>query len=97
MRFLTTNLRSNSIFRRSQKEPQTKPQNRFKEKILFKKFPIRGAWVDQCVKASAFGSGHDPRVLGLSPMSGSLLSGEPASTSLSACSLPIGDLCLSNK
>ena len=32
-------------------------------------------------EASAFGSGHDLRVLGLSPMSGSLLSGEPASSS----------------
>ena len=44
-----------------------------------------GAWVSQWVKASAFGSGHDPRVLGLSPASGSLLSREPASSSLSAC------------
>ena len=32
----------------------------------------------------ALGSGHDPRVLVLSPMSGSLLSGEPASSSPSA-------------
>ena len=32
-----------------------------------------------------FGSGHDLRVLGLSPASGSLLSGEPASSSLSLC------------
>ena len=31
----------------------------------------------QWVKASAFGSGHDPRVLGSSPASGSLLSREP--------------------
>ena len=36
----------------------------------------------QWVKASAFGSGHDPRVLGSSPASGSLLSWEPASSSL---------------
>jgi len=34
--------------------------------------------------ASAFGSGHDLRVLGSSPMLGSLLSGESASPSLSA-------------
>ena len=32
-------------------------------------------------KASAFGSGHDPSVLGLRPASGSLLSGKPASPS----------------
>ena len=32
-------------------------------------------------EVSAFGSGRDPRVLGSSPMSGSLLSGEPASPS----------------
>ena len=44
-----------------------------------------GAWVAQWVKASAFGSGHDPEVLGSSPELGSLLSGEPASLSLSAC------------
>ena len=42
-----------------------------------------GAWVAQWVKASAFGSGHDLRVLGSSPTSGSLLSREPASSSLS--------------
>ena len=36
-------------------------------------------------EASAFGSGHDPRVLGSSPTSGSLLSGGPASPSPSAC------------
>jgi len=36
--------------------------------------------------ASAFGSGHDPRVLGSSPTSGSLLRGEPASPS--ACRSP---------
>ena len=50
----------------------------------------------QWVKASAFGSGHDPSVLGSSPTSGSLLSGDPASPSLTA-SLPTCDLCLSNK
>ena len=36
-----------------------------------------GTWVAQWVKASAFSSGYDPRVLGWSPTSGSLLSGEP--------------------
>ena len=45
----------------------------------------RGTWVAQWVKASAFGSGHDPRVLGSSPTSGSLLSREPASLPRSAC------------
>ena len=45
-----------------------------------------GTWVVQGVKASAFGSGHDLRVLGSSPASGSLLGREPASSSpLSAC------------
>ena len=50
-----------------------------------------GTWVAQWVKASAFGSGHDPRVLGSSPTSGSLLSREPASLSLFSLCLP---LCL---
>ena len=55
------------------------------KKCSFKNFRARGAWVAQWVRASAFGSGHGPRVLGSSPASGSLLSGEPASSSLSAC------------
>ena len=42
---------------------------------------------------SAFGSGHDPGVLGWSPASGSLLSGESASSSASA--QPLGLCCLS--
>ena len=56
-----------------------------------------GAWVAQWVKASAFGSGHDPGVLGSSPASGSLLSRGPASFSLLSlpASLPTCDL--SNK
>ena len=59
---------------------------------------IRGTWVAQWVKASAFGLGHDPRVLGLSPTLGSLLSRDPASPPLSVpASLPTCDLCLSNK
>ena len=37
--------------------------------------------------ASALGSGHNPGVLGSSPTSGFLLSGEPASPYLSAISL----------
>ena len=55
--------------------------------ILLRMFKYRGAWVAQWIKASAFGSGHDSRVLGSSPALGSLLSGEPASfsLSLSAC------------
>ena len=36
-------------------------------------------------EAPAFGSGHDPRVLGLSLMSGSLFNGDPAFPSPSAC------------
>ena len=32
---------------------------------------LGGAWVAQWVKASAFGSGHDPGVLGSGPASGS--------------------------
>ena len=58
-----------------------------------------GAWVAQWVKASAFSSGHDLRVLGSSPTSGSLHRGSlppPLSLSLPA-SLPTCDLCLSNK
>ena len=45
---------------------------------------FRGTWVAQWVKAAAFGSGHDPRVLGWSPALGSLLSWVPDSLSLSA-------------
>ena len=58
------------------------------------KWVVGGAWVAQWVKASAFGSGRDPRVLGSSPESGSLLLGEPASSSLSA-TLSTCDLSLS--
>ena len=48
-------------------------------------------------EASAFSSGHDPRVLGSSLTSGSLLSGESASRSASACSSPsLCSLFLSN-
>ncbi|XP_059247822.1 uncharacterized protein LOC132012179 isoform X5 [Mustela nigripes] len=54
----------------------------------------RGTWVAQWVKASAFGSGHDPRVLGSSPALGSLLSRESASFSLS---LPASLLVISVK
>ena len=56
-----------------------------KNGLLFKKYAERGTWVAQWVGASAFGSGHGIRVLGSSPTSGSLLRGEPASSSLSAC------------
>ena len=49
-------------------------------------------------EAFAFGSGHDLRVLGLSPASGSLLSGESAFPSPSACHSPrFCSLSLSNK
>ena len=40
-------------------------------------------WLSR-LSASIFSSGHDPGVLGLSPALDSLLSGEPASPSLSA-------------
>ena len=53
---------------------------------------VGGTWVVQWVKASAFGSGHD----GSSPASGSLLSREPASSSLSLC-LPLCLLAISVK
>ena len=51
---------------------------------FFSNFKSRGTWVAQWVKASAFSSGHDPRVLESSPTSGSLLSREPASPFLAA-------------
>ena len=43
--------------------------------------------------ASAFGSGHNPRVLGLSPTLGSLFSGEPVppSPSAPACALSLSN------
>ena len=56
-----------------------------KEESALKENLLRGAWVAQWVKASAFGSGHDLRVLGWSPAWGSLLRREPASLPLSAC------------
>ena len=55
------------------------------DSFLLKTEHDRGPWVAQRIKASAFGSGHDPRVLGSSPESGSLLGREPASPSPSAC------------
>ena len=45
---------------------------------------IRSACVAQLVKASAFGLGHDPRVLELSPTLGSLFNLESPSPSYSA-------------
>ena len=56
-----------------------------------------GAWVAQWVKASAFSSGHDLRVLGYSPASGSLLCREPASPLFLPASLPTCDFSLSHK
>jgi len=47
-------------------------------------FNNKGTWVAQSVKPSAFGSGHDSGVLGSSPISGSLLHGDPNSPSPSA-------------
>jgi len=50
-------------------------------------------------QAAAPGSGHDPRVLGSSPASGSLLSGEPSGepASPSACRSPCCALSPSDK
>ena len=56
---------------------------------------VWGAWVAPWVEASAFGSGHGLRVLGLSPVMGSPLSGEPASPLSLPASLPTCDLSLS--
>jgi len=52
-------------------------------------FTLKNANISECLGGSvdegfAFGSGHDPRVLGWSPTSGSLLSRVPASPSPSA-------------
>ena len=46
--------------------------------VLFKML-LRGTWVPQLAECPTleFGSGHDPRVMGLSPASGSVLSLEP--------------------
>ena len=54
----------------------------------------RSAWMAQLVD-HVFSSGHDLRVLGLSPTSGSLLSAEPASSS-SSTAPPACALFLSN-
>ena len=53
----------------------------------------------QLVNHLPYGSGHDLGVLGMSPKSGSLLSGEPASPSPSAISPVVlsGSLSPSNK
>ena len=52
---------------------------------------MRGMWVAQSVKYLnvAFGSGHDLRVLGLSPASGSLVNGKLASSSHSVLTLSL--------
>ena len=53
--------------------------------LLVEFLPLR--WLGGPVNyASAFSSGHDLKVLGLSPLPGSLLGGEPASPSVSAAS-----------
>ena len=60
--------------------------------------PQCGAPGGSVSEVSAFGSGHDPRVLGWSPASGSLLSGEPAfpSPSLSSATHPLSQINKSN-
>ena len=57
-----------------------------------------GTWVAQLVKCPTldFGSGNDLRVLGSSPMSGTLLNRESACLRL-PLPLPLLILCLSNK
>lgn len=54
------------------------------------KWKLRSAWVAQLVKHPTldFGSGHDLRVLRLSPVSGSALNGEPGWDSLSPYAPP---------
>ena len=50
------------------------------EQKLSLKMKTQGAWVAQSVEHLTldFSSGHDPRVVGFSPASGSVLSMEPA-------------------
>ena len=69
-----------------QKPPESPPQ----------KITTIGRLGGSVGEASAFGSGRDPRVLGSSPTSGSLLSGASASPSASA-SPPAYTLSVSNK
>ena len=61
---------------------------------MYLKSEIRDTWVAQWLSVSAFGSGRDPRVLGLNPALGSPSKEEPSailllllpvSASLSAC------------
>ena len=49
--------------------------------IKYFKIMLKGRLGDSVGWVSAFGLGHNPRVLGLSPASGSLLSRKPASPS----------------
>ena len=53
--------------------------------LSLRKTTLRDAWVAQLVECLAidFGSGHDPRVVGSSPVLGSALNVEPAWDSLS--------------
>ena len=55
---------------------------------------VEGCWGDSVGRASAFGLGHDLRVLKWSPMLGSLLHGESASPSPSASAPPIHSFTL---
>ena len=71
------------MFRKTREAKADRPDNRNRQ--------IWGAGVAQWVKASAFSSGYDPRVLGSSPALGSLLSWEPAPCPTPALCLP---LCL---
>ena len=60
------------------KKDVTKPL--FASRILIRNGYLRGTWVAQSVECLTLdlGSGHDPRVVGLSPTSDSTLSVEPA-------------------
>ena len=61
------------------------------------KYKLQGAWVTQWVKNLAFSLGHDPRVLGWNPTSGSLLNRECASPSPTPPAVLSLSLCQINK
>ena len=60
-----------------------------------KKAPVGGAWVAQSGEHPTldFGSGHDPRVVGSSPTSGSRLAARSLLGILCLLSLPFSCLC----
>ena len=72
---------------------QWKTEKTLPGRIIIKK-QTWGAWVAQLVKCLTvdFGSGHDPRVVGWSPVLGSVLGVDPAWDSLSP-SAPLTPAC----